>query len=57
MRVSNLNGRNAVNVKRCLAVTEGLDQPLFSSTGRVALREVTVAVLVEDIEGAMDAAG
>ena len=40
-----------------LDVTEGLDEPLFSSTGRVALREETVAALVDDIEGAMAAAG
>lgn len=40
-----------------LDVTEEIDAPLFSSTGRVALREETVAALVDDIEGAMLKAG
>ena len=40
-----------------LDVTEEIDAPLFSSTGRVALREETVAALVDDIEVAMQAAG
>ena len=40
-----------------LDLTESLDAPLFSSTGRVALREETVAALVDDIEGAMQTAG
>jgi len=40
-----------------LDVTEEIDAPLFSSTGRVALREETVAALVDDIEGAMLEAG
>ena len=40
-----------------LDVTEETDTPLFSSTGRVALREETVAALVDDIEVAMQAAG
>lgn len=44
-------------IRRLLAETERIDEPLFSSTGRVALRKETMAALVKEIEKAMEAAG
>jgi integrase len=44
-------------IRGLLAKTERIDEPLFSSTGRVALRKETVAALVKDVEKAMVAAG
>jgi hypothetical protein len=44
-------------IRRLLAQTERIDEPLFSSTGRVALRKETVAALVKEIERSMEAAG
>ena len=40
-----------------LDLIEGLEEPLFSSHGRVAVREETVAALVKDIAAVMAAEG
>lgn len=44
-------------VRRLLAETERIDEPLFSSNGRVAMRKETMAARVKEIEKAMLAAG
>jgi len=43
--------------RRRVEQAEGIESPLFSTSGRVPLRKETVAVLVEGIEAAMKAAG
>ena len=42
---------------RRLSQTEGVESPMFSTSGRVPLRKETMAALVEEIEKAMQEAG
>ena len=44
-------------IRRRLAQTEGVESPMFSTSGRVPLRKETLGALVEEIEKAMEAEG